>query len=106
VVKLYGYIELYAILSDRTYAGEDRAAHGLLDIAAGYHETISAAEPYLLHEAPAVGSQLLLNVGQRAWLDKFVSECRELFGDQAPLMVSVADVRVPFHFAFTPRPAP
>ena len=89
VVKLYGYIQLYAILNDRSYAGEDRAALGLLDVAGGYRETITAAEPYLLHEAPAVGSQLLLDVGKRAWSDRFVSECRSLFGDQAPLTASV-----------------
>jgi hypothetical protein len=89
VVKLYGYIQLYAILNDTSYAGEDRAAHGLLDIAGGYRETIGEAEPYLLHEAPTVGSPLLLNVGQKAWSDKFISECISLFGDQAPLTLSV-----------------
>ncbi|MHB8218551.1 MAG: hypothetical protein ACYDDS_20965 [Candidatus Sulfotelmatobacter sp.] len=89
MVKLYGYIQLYAILNDRSYAGEDRAALGLLDIARGYRETITAAEPYLLHEAPAVGSRLLVDLGQRTWADGFLSECRSLFGDQAPLTVSV-----------------
>jgi len=82
IVSFYGVIQLYSILSDTRFQGQDFAAAALLYPAANYAERIGEEALYTLPEAPVHASPMEYEKGLKTWSERFVKEGREAFGDQ------------------------